>query len=176
MTSKYGKIESDLSQCGPLEGIWIDAGCGNGTYTLPLANLVEKVLAIDQNKNNLLYLESLITQENKIITRQHDFTEPNWSDKLVDGILFGFSLHETPKQLLVLQHAFNQLKIKGKIIVIDYSSSTSVPWVPYPIPELELTELLTEVSFRKITIVKQNPPHRIGYHWNNASYIITALR
>ncbi|MHA1941937.1 MAG: class I SAM-dependent methyltransferase [Candidatus Hodarchaeales archaeon] len=176
MISKYGKIESEISQCGPLEGVWIDAGCGNGTYTIPLANLVEKVIAIDSNKNNLLYLKSLLSSENNILTLHYDFTEPKWYDENVDGILFGFSLHETSKHILVLKHAYNQLKADGKLIIIDYSSDTAVSWVPYPIPESKLTRLLGEVSFQKVSLIKQNPPRRKGHHWNNASYIITAMK
>ena len=176
MKSNYGKIEHDLLQVGPLEGIWIDAGCGNGTYTIPLANFVSEVIAIDQNKNNLLYLKSLLSQEKNIIIQQHDFNEPNWYDEVVDGIIFGFSLHETSRHKQVLTHAYNQLKTNGKLIVIDYSSDIAVPWVPYPIPLSKLTNLLEETSFQNITLVKQTPPRRKGYYWNNASYIITALR
>jgi tRNA/tmRNA/rRNA uracil-C5-methylase (TrmA/RlmC/RlmD family) len=57
----FEQIVEQLKQCEVQGGVWIDAGCGNGTYSFPLSTLVSEVIALDKNKNNLSYLESKIT-------------------------------------------------------------------------------------------------------------------
>ena len=52
------QIVKQLKRCGISGEVWIDAGCGNGTFTFPLASIIDKVIALDTNKHNLSYLES----------------------------------------------------------------------------------------------------------------------
>ncbi len=54
----YERELRNLEKAGINGGTWIDAGCGQGAYTIPLAMLVDVVIAIDQNSghlNNLLF-------------------------------------------------------------------------------------------------------------------------
>ena len=57
---KFQQIATMLKRCDIQGGLWIDAGCGNGTFTFPLATLADQVIAIDKNPNNLSYLVSLL--------------------------------------------------------------------------------------------------------------------
>lgn len=45
---KYQQIIEQLRQCEIRGGVWIDAGCGNGIYTIPLATLVSEVIVFPQ--------------------------------------------------------------------------------------------------------------------------------
>jgi ubiquinone/menaquinone biosynthesis C-methylase UbiE len=171
---KFEEIVNQLRKCKIQGGIWIDAGCGNGTYTIPLATLVSEVIALDKNKNNLSYLESKITSKMNIRTQHFDFSKPSWYSSFVDGILFGFSLHYDPKHRTALEHAYQQLKPGGKLVVIEYSSEKAVSWVPYPLPMEKLIKILKSLSFFSIDIIQSLPPRRKGFQWNNASYILTA--
>jgi ubiquinone/menaquinone biosynthesis C-methylase UbiE len=172
----FQQIVERLKHCEIEGGVWIDAGCGNGTYTFPLATLVSQVIALDRNKNNLSYLESKISTQTNIITQQFDFHQPSWYEYLVDGIFFGFSLHYDPIHENALEHAYQQLKEGGKLVIIEYSSTKSVPWVPYPIPLQKLIPILKDLSYDNIKVIQKNPPRRISIHWDNASYMITALK
>jgi ubiquinone/menaquinone biosynthesis C-methylase UbiE len=154
--------------------LWIDAGCGNGTYSFPLSTLVSEVIALDKNKNNISYLESKITSKINIKTQHFDFSKPSWNSTLVDGILFGFSLHYDPEHRIALEHAYQQLKPGGKLVVIEYSSEKAVPWVPYPLPKEKLIKMLKSLSFFTINVIQTLSPRRKGFQWNNASYILTA--
>ena len=118
---KFQQIATMLKRCDIQGGLWIDAGCGNGTFTFPLATLADQVIAIDKNPNNLSYLKSKILTEKNIIPQQVDFNNSKWYEQLVDGILFGFSLHYHPIHQIALSHAFNQLKKGRTIIIIEYA-------------------------------------------------------
>lgn len=170
----FEQIVEQLKQCEVQGGVWIDAGCGNGTYSFPLSTLVSEVIALDKNKNNLSYLESKITSEMNIWTQHFDFSKPSWNSSLVDGILFSFSLHYDPEHRIALEHAYRQLKPGGKLVVIEYSSEKSVPWVPYPLPQEELISILETISFITIKVIQTLPPRRKGFQWNNSSYIVNA--
>ena len=172
----YQQIVELLQACGVKGGVWIDSGAGNGTYTFPLSSLTSQVVALDRNKNNLSYLNSKITTEKNIITKQFDFTNPNWYDHLVDGILFGFSLHFDPIHREVLSHAFQQVKSGGMLIIIDYISPTPVPWVPHPIPPEKALSILQKLGFSKSALVKTTTPRRRSSRWDNASYTIKAFK
>ncbi len=171
---KFQQIISLFKTCEINGGIWIDAGCGNGTFTFPLATFVDQVIAIDKNHNNLSYLESRKSTEKNIITRHTDFNKPNWYHLLVDGIFFGFSLHYHPNHKIALSNAFNQLKKGGTILIIDYASGTPVSWVPYPLPEEKLRSILKDLSFINIKLVDSLPSKRRSSYWDNSSYVLKA--
>lgn len=172
----FQKIVDVLTQCDIKRGVWIDAGCGHGTYTFPLANLASQVIALDKNANNLSFLESKIPLNANISTQQFDFSNPSWYKNSVDGILFGFSLHYDPIHTTALKHAYQQLKQGGKLVVIEYSTEKSVPWVPYPLPFKKLNKILTALSYSEIQVINTFPLRKKGINWNNASYMITALK
>ncbi len=172
----FQKIDDRLTQCDIQGGVWIDAGCGHGTFSFPLATLASQVIALDKNKNNLTYLESKITTETNIITQHFDFIQPSWYKHLVNGIFFGFSLHYSPSHSIVLKHAYNQLKQGGKLVIIEYSSDIPVSWVPYPLPFKKLKIILKTLSYNEIQVIETFPPRRKSKYWNNASYMITALK
>ena len=169
-------ILKQLEKCGVIGGTWIDAGSGNGTFTFPLSSLASKVIALDTNKNNLSYLRSKISRESNIESIIHDFNKPFWYSEQVDGILFGFSLHYDPNPATALKNAYLQLKTSGKLVVFEYSSEKSVPWVPYPIPSEKLLLTLNKLNFRDIQVVKNTPAHRVSDNWNNASYTVVARK
>ncbi len=173
---QFQQIVEQLKQCKIEGGIWIDAGCGNGTYTLPLSSIVSQVIALDRNKNNLTYLESKISTETNIIPQQFDFNRPSWYKHVVDGILFGFSLHYDPVHETALDHAYQQLKKGGKLVIIEYSSNSSVPWVPYPLPLKKLIPILKNLAYEDIKIINERPSRRKSMYWDNSSYTVTALK
>ena len=53
----YERELRNLKKAGINGGTWIDAGCGQGAYTIPLAMLVDVVIAIDQNSGHLNKLD-----------------------------------------------------------------------------------------------------------------------
>ena len=173
---KFSKIFKQLERCGIYGEIWIDAGCGNGTFTFPLASMVSKIIALDTNKHNLSYLESKISSEMNIETKLFDFNIPSWYESPVDGILFGFSLHDNSNHKKALENAYFQLKGKGKLVVFEYSSDKPVFWVPHPLPLNRLFPILDNLAFQDIQVVENFPAYRTSRDWNNASYSLVATK
>ncbi|MCK4847985.1 MAG: class I SAM-dependent methyltransferase [Candidatus Heimdallarchaeota archaeon] len=171
---KLPKIVKQLERCDIRGKMWIDAGCGNGTFTFPLASMVSKVIALDTNKHNLSYLESKISSEMNIETKLFDFNHPSWYENPVDGILFAFSLHYNPIHKKSLENAYLQLKSGGRLVVFEYSSEKPVPWVPHPLPLIKLISILKKINFQDIQIVENIQSHRRSKNWDNASYSLVA--
>ncbi|MFX1284259.1 MAG: class I SAM-dependent methyltransferase [Promethearchaeota archaeon] len=137
-------------------GVWIDAGCGRGTYSFPLAMLASQVIAIDKDPYDISFLKTHLPQKSKITVFKKDFTKDHLSHDLVDGVLFGFSLHYSPNPIKAIINAFNHLKPSGKIIIFEYTHEVPLPWVPFPIPKRELISLLEKTGFQEITIIFNN--------------------
>ena len=59
------------------EGRWIDAGCGQGAYTMPLSTIVDSVLAIDRNPSNIKHLQNRLKRKGikNVEFLQIDFTD-----------------------------------------------------------------------------------------------------
>ncbi|MFX0015685.1 MAG: class I SAM-dependent methyltransferase [Promethearchaeota archaeon] len=153
---KFQKILNQLKLSGIARGVWIDAGCGSGTYTFPLATLADRVIAIDNNHYNTKLLQSKLPPKTNIEVFKKDFNQDLLFNELVDGILFGFSLHYGPYLNRALQNAFNHLKLGGNIIVFDYTREEPLPWVPYPIPKYKLIRSLENIGFKDIETILQD--------------------
>lgn len=148
---------SQLKLCEIKGGIWVDAGCGHGTYTFPLAQIASKVIAIDNDIRNINSLKSQINK-NKLINIevfQQDFNSTLYHS-LVDGVLFAFSLHYQHSILDPIKIAYQQLNSGGKILIFEYSQSDPLPWVPYPKPISRIRSILIEIGFSSVKKIYEN--------------------
>lgn len=153
---KYERILKQLKKSGISEGVWVDAGCGRGTYTLPLSTLATQVIAIDKNPYNVSFLKSQLPSGSNIAVYEMDFNKDLHFSELVDGFIFGFSLHYEPTLSRALNNAFNHLKPKGKVIVFEYIQPKPLPWVPFPVVKEQLMESLLKIGFYKADIILQD--------------------
>lgn len=118
--------------------------------------MVHQVIAIDNNPYNISYLKAQLPSISNIEVFEKDFTQEEFWTELVDGVLFGFSLHYEPTPINALENAFKQLKPEGAIIVIEYMRKDPVPWVPFPLPIFKLTPLLKSIGFSQIETIFQD--------------------
>lgn len=166
---KYKWYERELQNLQRAEiknGFWIDAGCGQGAYTIPLALLVDKVLAIDRDSSNLDRLEKKINEMNiqNITIENADFTRNMLKQaKEIDGILFAFSLHYQ-KNLVFLEEILKEKeeKMDFKIVILEYERTIPVPWVPHPYPIGKIRELVKRNGIFNLEIIFQNNRYYIG--------------
>lgn len=160
LPSKYYKALKNLKLLNLKGGIWIDAGCGVGAYSIPLATYVDNVIALDTNTSSLEILEKErnINKIKNISIKNKDFNKElkNYNER-IDGILFAFSLHFQPDINNVLLNSYEILKEKsGKLVIIEYERHTRVPWVPYPLPEEKMLKLLKENHFNESDRIFKN--------------------
>jgi len=125
---------------------WADLGCGNGMFTNALASLLpagSKVIAVDKERQNL---------PNFI---QADFIDDDLQLGPLDGILMANSLHYV-KDKSPLLRKFNI----PKFLIIEYDTTRSNPWVPYPISYANLEQLAAGIGYDVIRLATQ--PSRFG--------------
>ena len=148
--NKYQKSLHQLKLTNISGGIWIDAGAGHGTYTFPLAELSDLVIAVDVNQNAISYIEKQLHP--KISIRVVNFYYDRLHDSKVDGVLFAFSLHYDPDVEKGLRNAMAHLKPKGQIVVIEYDYERSLPWVPQPVSLKRLQNILEGMNLQNEVI------------------------
>lgn len=156
----YEKEFQNLLKANISGGTWIDAGCGQGAYTIPLSSLADSVLAIDQNSSNLRSLQNKLTRLRiaNITTRQADFRDLKlYGEGDFNRILFTFSLHYS-SNLSFLRNILNLKKDQDdfKIVIIEYTRTIPVPWVPYPCPIHKIIQLVAESDNYEVETKYQN--------------------
>jgi ubiquinone/menaquinone biosynthesis C-methylase UbiE len=168
---KINRVTEQLRLCKIKGGVWIDAGCGTGTYTIPLATLASRVIAFDKDSRDIEFLKKQLTSLTNIKPMLLDFNKSSFNEQ-VDGILFAFSLHYNKDPKKALTNAFNHIKKGGRILVIEYSRKKPVSWVPFPQPKEKLINALNNIGFRNNKILQELGSSRKTYFWDNASYIL----
>ncbi|MHA2106054.1 MAG: methyltransferase domain-containing protein [Candidatus Hodarchaeales archaeon] len=156
----YSKALKNLELLNLNKGTWIDAGCGEGTYAIPLSLFVDKVIALDTNLRDLKTLDNYM-KDNKITNIEPIIFDFNNKFKNlfnnVDGVLFSFSLHFQKDFGSTLNNSYEILKENGgRIVIIEYERKIPVPWVPYPITEEKMIKLLEDAKFDNILRVFKN--------------------
>jgi ubiquinone/menaquinone biosynthesis C-methylase UbiE len=151
---KLIEFENDFS---PGEQVWADLGCGSGTFTLALSNLLPDrsiIYAIDKKKSSLNKIPG--QHENVSIIKQQGNFENTLPSNL-DGILMANSLHYVKEQASFIKNAQNHLKNNGMFLIVEYDSNVSNPWVPYPINFKTLRTLFKELGFVEIRKLREHP-------------------
>ena len=129
---------------------WADLGCGNGTFTRALVELLpadSHVTAVDRQKQDLR------TAGADFIRADFEKDQLELSD--LDGILIANALHYVAyKDALVrkLEHLFADTP---RFIIIEYDTDRSNPWVPYPLSFKNLKSLFGGMGYRNIEKVNE---------------------
>lgn len=130
----------------PKSVAWVDLGCGNGTFTKALAQLLgthSTLLAVDKENQR-------ITSPNpdvEIKFLQADFTNA-LLPKNLDGALIANALHYVNDQEKFLQKISTHLNPGGSLIVIEYDTDRPNAWAPYPVTFHKLTKLLSKTDYQ----------------------------
>ena len=156
----YERELQNLNRAKIRGGVWIDAGCGQGAYTLPLAILTDKVYAIDQNRAAIQILKSRLQQEElkNVECKQGNFNDSTiFLEKKIEGVLFAFSLHYQEKiDLLVEILQAQSTQEHFRIVILDYMRTEPVYWVPKPCPPSKILHMIENNSLYKAEINYQN--------------------
>jgi SAM-dependent methyltransferase len=136
----------------PAPSTWADLGCGDGTFTLALADRLaagSTIHAVDRDARALERVPPLAGAV-RIETYLSDFTRA-WPFALVlDGILMANSLHfvEAPREFLRPRSV--ALAPSGRLLIVEYDTDTANPWVPYPVSLASLSRLASDIGFRRV--------------------------
>ncbi|MES2109179.1 MAG: class I SAM-dependent methyltransferase [Bacteroidota bacterium] len=133
-------IEKAINGTAPQH--WADLGCGNGTFTRALASLLpegSKVIAIDKERQNL---PDFI---------QADFINDDLQLGPMDGILMANSLHFVKDKLKLIANLN-----PPKLLIVEYDTTRSNPWVPYPVSYPNLAQLAAEMGYDAVRLATQS--------------------
>ena len=137
---------SRLEMLGPMT--WADLGCGDGTFTVALADVLAPGSAIHAIDLDRAALKRIPTHRHAVRIHTHvgDFSEP-WPFGRVDGILMANSLHYVRDQEAFVRQCGEQLKADGRFIIVEYDFERPNQWVPYPVSRRRLTALFTAAGY-----------------------------
>lgn len=128
--------------------LWADLGCGNGTFTKALADLLADgsiITAIDRENHTIISPNPFV----KIQFHLSDFTAQTSVPLNLDGILAANALHYVRDQLGFLTQLIPHMKKGSCFLIVEYDTDRANQWVPYPLPFNKLTGLLSEAGFSR---------------------------
>jgi len=132
---------------------WADLGCGNGTFTIALANRLvaqSSIYAMDVDANALSGLPSTHNKI-QIQTTIGDFAKDSLGPLPFNGIMMANSFHYVKDKYSFLEKIRAALAMNGTIVFVEYDTDIAVPkWVPYPCNFLSLQSLFKKSGFGKV--------------------------
>jgi ubiquinone/menaquinone biosynthesis C-methylase UbiE len=167
-----------LLRKGVLEpgGIWADLGCGEGAFTLALADLLgpgSTIYAVDKNAQAIERLEQAMRAMFPAVTLHclvADFTQPLNLPPL-DGIVMANSLHYVRKKEAMLQRVRGYLRSRGSLLLVEYNTDRSNFWLPYPLSYETWSNLADRNGFRETRLLEKVPSRYVREMYSAASLI-----
>lgn len=140
--------------------VWADLGCGSGTFTEALANLLPRdslVHAVDSSQAALHKVPQQVGQTS-ITTHQANFEQDSLPFQALDGILMANALHFVSDKAAFVQRAQQTLlKPHGQWLIVEYNHNRANPWVPYPIPFVDLQTLFIGLGYQQVSMIHEIP-------------------
>jgi ubiquinone/menaquinone biosynthesis C-methylase UbiE len=149
--------DSGVDALGPTT--WADLGCGDGTFTVALADLLASgstIHAMDLDGSALRRIPSAHKSVH-ITTHRGDFTKQPWPFAALDGILMANSLHYVDDQETFVRTCGRRMKSPGRFLIVEYDTSHANRWVPYPLGQARLTDLFERAGYSSIKLLRLRP-------------------
>jgi trans-aconitate methyltransferase len=138
--------------------IWLDLGCGTGTFTYALAELLpqtSKIYAVDQYPQHLQQVAGSNVAIEFILS---DFESLDMVvDESITGIMMGNSLHYVRDKKRFITELLKRFPAIQQMIIIEYDTKAANQRVPYPVTFLQLTELLEKTKFMEVKKIAERP-------------------
>ena len=135
---------------------WADLGCGAGTFTYAVADLLgdkSKIWAVDKLTQHLGEKRGAV----EIEFLQADIERQSLPLKALDGIIMANTLHYIKDQTAFLSSLRLYLKDTGKVILVEYDTERSNQWVPFPLTYDKAENLLADAGFNTISRIGEHP-------------------
>ena len=151
----------------PKGGIWADLGCGDGTFTMALAERLgpESIYAVDKDPRALARLARRADGPRNVLTLHADFTQPlsfPGGEGAFDGLLFANALHYVAAPERILERFKPAVRPGGRIVIVEYDRRAANPWVPYPISPARLETIAAAAGLSQPTITATRPSRFSG--------------
>ncbi len=148
-----------IRKMGPLaDKIVADIGSGTGYFTMPIARLANRVIAIDIEQRYLDYIEDYklelpVEEADRIETRLTVANEPNLHSDEVDVVLMVnvfYYLTNRPEYMKIVREA---LRKEGMLVLVDFKPG-ELPVGPADnkVPTAEVAAILEKAGFENIVV------------------------
>lgn len=139
---------------------WADLGCGTGTFTLALADVLAAgsvVHAMDRDGSVLRKIPAAHKQVS-ITTHCGDFLrQESWPFAGLDGILMANSLHYVEDQSTFIRACEPWMRSPRRFLIVEYDTYDATRWVPSPLPQARLIRLFNGAGYGSISILRSRP-------------------
>lgn len=128
---------------------WADLGCGSGTFTLALQSLLaqgSRITAVDKD-----------TQQLPVHFIKADFEKSELPLAGLDGILMANSIHYVRDKNKLIKKLETYFAEKPAFVIVEYDTTRSNPWVPYPVNYQNLADLFTGLGYGNISKLAEIP-------------------
>jgi SAM-dependent methyltransferase len=149
--------DSGVDALGP--ATWADLGCGDGTFTLALAEVLaadSAIHAIDRDGSALRKIPSTYKGV-RITTHRGDFTNQPWPFADLDGILMANSLHYIEDQAEFIRACDKHMKSRRRFLIVEYDTNEASRWVPFPVSRSRLAALFAREGYPFVTFLGSRP-------------------
>ena len=145
---------SDLGAAGPTR--WADLGCGNGRFTLALAEQLAPGSVIHAMDRDARALARIDTHHGnaRIGTHRGDFTKLPWPFGDLDGILMANSLHFIEHRHAFIRPCQSQLRPAHRFLSRSHGQSQSVG---APLSRTALENLFKDAGYTAFTTLGSRP-------------------
>jgi ubiquinone/menaquinone biosynthesis C-methylase UbiE len=135
---------------------WCDLGCGSGTFTAVLAQLLapgSTIHAVDLHEKAM---EGIPDRYDGVEIRKvvADIESSSLRLPSVDGILMANVLHFVREQHLLLKRLLSSTDC---FLIVEYERSRPNPWGPYPVGFKRLCELFAAVGVEQVEELGTRP-------------------
>ncbi len=128
---------------------WCDFGCGTGTFTKALAELLPP--------GSLIYAIDAKLRAARRVPEQYggttifrivaDISKNGFRPLKLDGALFANSLHFIQDQKSILQMVRD---VAACVLIVEYDNKSPSAWVPYPLDFEKLRQLFLGVGYKTV--------------------------
>ena len=128
---------------------WCDLGCGSGTFTIALTQLLSSGSTIHAIDLDPRALGEIPDQYHGVAVQKvlGDMRSPSLNLPSVDGILMANSLHFIQDQHRLLRRI---LSVTSCFVIVEYERNKPSPWGPYPVGFERLCQLFSEAGVERI--------------------------
>ncbi len=170
MTTEEAKLllPKDINQVAQT---WADLGCGNGTFTYALAELLctgSKIIAIDQSSQYIKQEHNDIPIEFRKENIENDMK--NLPD--LDGIIIANVFHFIKQKTNLVEKWKHHLSENGQWIIVEYEHHQSNVYEPYPLPFDDLKSLFHKAGY---SVIKKTGERKSRYGGKMYSAFISKL-
>ena len=146
---------------------WLELGCGDGAFTVALADVLGPggaIVAVDRESDALRAMTQRVAERFPVAqleARRMDFTD-DLPDGTFDGVLAANSLHFVRDRAPLLATIRSRLAPDGPLVIVEYDADRGNPWVPFPFSFERWRREAVAAGFQAPSLVHRVPSRFLG--------------